>query len=538
MPAVSRAAPCAVSRAAFRPVSGYARCTLSLLSLSYAALACLCMLPAEVRAFGFADVAAKAKALAASAFQAPSADLPKELRDLAYERYRTIRYRPEARQWRGLPFELAFFHPGWHFDLPVKINEVAGGVRELKFDPQAFDYAGVKVDPAQLRKLGPAGFQILFPINSAKVKDEVLAVLGASYFRALGREQRYGASARGLALDVAAQTGEEFPRFVEFWLERPAAGARELIFYALLDSKSAAGAYRFVFTPGVSTSMDVKAQLYFRDGVSKLAKVGLAPLTSMFFSGENQRQGGDDYRPEVHDSDGLSVHAGNDEWIWRPLVNPKRLLVTSFSTTDPRGFGLMQRDRSFGDYQDLEQRFELRPSVWVQPKGKWGAGRIELVQIPAPDETNDNVVAYWVRDKAPASGKPLDLEYRLLWEKERETRPPLAEVQQTRRGRGFPRGADNSIGLAIDFDGGPKAEAKAEASAKSEGEKLPTAQVWSDANGQILEQAVVPNAATGGWRLHLRLKQVDEAKPVELRATLRDGARPVSETWSYILPPL
>jgi len=494
------------------------------------------MRPAETLAFGFGDVAAKAKALAASAFKAPSLDLPKELRDLEYERYRTIRYRPEARQWRGLPFELAFFHRGWHFDLPVKINEVANGVRELKLDPQAFDYGGIKVDAEQLRKLGAAGFQVLFPINSAKVKDEVLAVLGASYFRALGKEQRYGASARGLALDVAAQTGEEFPRFVEFWLERPAAGARELTFYALLDSKSAAGAYRFVFTPGVSTTMDVKAQLYLRNGVAKL---GVAPLTSMFFSGENQRQSGDDYRPEVHDSDGLSVHAGNDEWIWRPLVNPKRLLVTSFSTTDPRGFGLMQRDRSFGDYQDLEQRFELRPSVWVQPKGKWGAGRIELVQIPAPDETNDNIVAYWVPDKAPASGKPFDLEYRLLWEKERETRPPLGEVRQTRRGRGFPRTADNSIGLVIDFDGGSKPESKTEFGARSEaGEKPPTAQVWSDPNGQVLEQAVLPNDATGGWRLHLRLKQVDEAKPVELRATLRDGARPVSETWSYILPPL
>jgi len=197
-------------------VSRYSRCTLSLLSLSYVALACLCMRPAETLAFGFGDVAAKAKALAASAFKAPSLDLPKELRDLEYERYRTIRYRPEARQWRGLPFELAFFHRGWHFDLPVKINEVANGVRELKLDPQAFDYGGIKVDAEQLRKLGAAGFQVLFPINSAKVKDEVLAVLGASYFRALGKEQRYGASARGLALDVAAQTGEEFPRFVEF----------------------------------------------------------------------------------------------------------------------------------------------------------------------------------------------------------------------------------------------------------------------------------------------------------------------------------
>jgi glucans biosynthesis protein len=485
----------------------------------------------QALAFGFAEVAAKAKALAGAGFKDPASNLPKELRDLEYDRYHAIRYRPEKWYWHGLPFELAFFHPGWHFDLPVKINEIGDGVREIKFDPSAFDYGGLKLDPKTLGGLGFAGFQVLFPVNAPKIKDELAAFLGASYFRALGKGQRYGASARGLAVDVATQGGEEFPRFVEFWFERPAPSARALVFYALLDSRSATGAYRFELTPGADTAMEVKARLYLRNNGIKL---GLAPLTSMFYAGQNERSSGEDYRPQIHDSDGLSVHAGNDEWIWRPLSNPKRLLVTSFATTDPRGFGLMQRDRSFAAYQDLEQRFELRPSVWVEPKGRWGAGRVELVQIPAPDETNDNIVAYWVPEKAPEAGKPLDLEYRLLWQKNPETRPPLAAVQQTRFGRGFPRVADNSMGLNIDFDCPPGAKSDPE---KSNPEDMPQAMVWADGNGRILDQTLLRNDATGGWRLRLRLKRIDDAKPVELRASLRSGGRPLSETWSYILPP-
>lgn len=484
----------------------------------------------EALAFGFADVAQRAQHLASSAHKNGDAEpLPKELQDLAHERYFDIRFKPEKAWWRGakLPFELEFFHRGRHYGHLVRINEIAGGrVREIRFSPDQFDYGGNKIDARKLHGLGFAGFRVHHPVNAPKIKDEVIVFLGASYFRAVGKGQRFGLSARGAAIDTALISGEEFPRFVEFWIEQPGPNAKEITIYGLLDSKRMTGAYRFVVKPGVDTVVDVKARLYMRENVSKL---GLAPLTSMYFSGENQRAAGDDYRPEVHDSDGLSIHSGTGEWIWRPLSNPKRLLVTSFALTNPVGFGLMQRDRVFAAYEDLQARYELRPSAWVEPKGQWGKGRVELVQIPTPDETNDNVVVFWVPDTAPVTRKPYDIEYRILWQKDAETRPPLSRVTQTRRGRGFMRNPDDSIGFVIDFD--VPAFKKPQADGSMEGV------VSADANGEILQRTVQRNEVTGGWRMTLRVKRIDPAKPVELRAFLKDGANHVSETWSYVLPP-
>jgi glucans biosynthesis protein len=478
-------------------------------------------------AFGFDDVAHSAEQLAAAAYKKPGDTLPKELATLTYDQYRDIRYRPESAWWRDakLPFELGFSHRGLYYDQPVKISEISEqGVAEIKFDPALFDYGANKVDVAKMSGLGFAGFRVHFPLNG-KYKDEVLSFLGASYFRALGKEQGYGLSSRGLAIDTGLPSGEEFPRFVEFWLERPAAAAKELVIYALMDSRRVAGAYRFTLKPGAETVIDVKARLYLREAVGKL---GVAPLTSMFFFGENQKSPAEDFRPEVHDSDGLSVRAANGEWIWRPLVNPKRLLVTSFATANPLGFGLMQRDREFPHYEDLEAHYQNRPSAWVEPKGSWGPGRVELVQIPSPDESNDNIVAYWVPDTPPQAKQPWDIEYRLLWQKDADTRPPLAWVAQTRRGHGYPKIPDNGIGLVVDFDG-PMFK-KLSAEAKLEGI------VTGDSNIEILRRHTYRNDITGGWRIALSVRRIDNSKPAELRAYLRNGNETVSETWSYILP--
>ncbi|MGH8712404.1 MAG: glucan biosynthesis protein G, partial [Casimicrobiaceae bacterium] len=326
-------------------------CTRSLAALLAAAAL---FLPSIACAFGFDDVAKLAADRAATSFKISTAKLPPALARLDYDHFRDIRFKPERSLWRaeGLPFELAFFHEGLNFRDPVKISEIVGNtVREIRFDPASFDYGANNIDPREMASLGFAGFRVHYAINSPKYKDEILVFLGASYFRALGKGQRYGLSARGLAVDTALASGEEFPRFVEFWIRRPAAGASELTIYALLDSRRMTGAYAFVVKPGTDTAVDVKARIYTREYVSK---PGFAPLTSMFFFGENQHPARDDYRPEVHDSDGLSIASGTGEWIWRPLVNPKRLLVTSFALTNPAGFGLLQRDRDFEHYEDLE----------------------------------------------------------------------------------------------------------------------------------------------------------------------------------------
>ncbi len=481
-------------------------------------------------AFDFNDVAARAKTLAQRSYAPPPKNLPRELQNLNFDAYRDIRYRPEKSLWRNnrLPFEVAFFHQGYVFEHAVKINEVsAQGVREIRFNAADFTYGSNKVNPTKVRNLGFAGFRIHYPINTPKYKDEIIAFLGASYFRAIGKDQHYGQSARGLAIDTALSSGEEFPQFVEFWLVRPSASAREVVVYALLDSRRATGAYRFTIRPGGDTVVDVKSRLFLRDNVTKL---GIAPLTSMFYFGENQPPSTPDFRPEAHDSDGLSIHSGTGEWIWRPLTNPKRLLVTSFALSNPQGFGLLQRDRKFSSYEDLSLRYETRPGVWIEPKGKWGAGRMELVQIPTPDETNDNIVAYWIPNKPPAPRQPFDVEYRMLWQKDDERRPNLAWVTQTRRGHGWGHGKpDDSEALVVDFEG---------PAFKTLGDKARIEPVVSgEQNVQILGVHYQRNDVTGGGRITIRIRRVDANKPIELRGYLRNGNLAISETWSYTLPP-
>ncbi len=501
------------------------------LFVAFSLVLCSMAAPSLALAFGFEDVALKARDTAAAAYRAPASNLPPELRELDYDAYRDIRFKPDQALWRAekLPFELMFFHAGRGFEHAVRINTIdaSGAAKAVDFDPAQFDYGRNKFDPKKLRGLGQAGFagfRVHAAINRPGYKDEVIAFLGASYFRAVGKGQVYGLSARGLAVDTASAEGEEFPRFSEFWIERPRANAATLTLYALLDSPRVAGAYKFVVTPGTQTVVLVTARLYARDAG---AKFGFAPLNSMFAFGENQ-PGRDDYRPEVHDSDGLSIQNADGEWLWRPLVNPKRLLVTSFASASPRGFGLMQRDRLHAHYEDPEALYERRPSAWVEPVGAWGKGRVELVQIPTPDETNDNVVAYWVPDQRPAAGQPLELSYRLHWQG--ATAPAgRAWVVQTRRGRGYVRQPDGDINFVIDFDGPALRMLPA-------GTKLEAA-VDVGGNAELRERNLFLNSATGQWRMTVRLKRADAAKPIELRAAIRQAQTTLSETWSYIVPP-
>ena len=486
----------------------------------------LLALSRNAQAFGFEDVAEQARKLAATAYQPAADKMPRELREMEYDEYRDIRFKPDAALWREakLPFEVMFFAAGRAFT-PVRINEVvAQRARPVPFDPALFDFGRNKIEPRLKDELGFAGFRVHYALNRPDYKDEVVVFLGASYFRAVGKGQVYGLSARGLAIDTASPQGEEFPRFSEYWIERPQPNATTLTLYALLDSPHLSGAYQFLLRPGSETVMTVHASLYARGEVGKL---GIAPLTSMYDFGENQ-PGHDDYRPEVHDSDGLSVQTGDGEWIWRPLVNPKRLLVTSFASVDPRGFGLMQRDRAFTSYEDTEARYERRPSVWIEPLGAWGPGRVELVQIPTPDETNDNIVAYWVPKQALTPQHPISVAYRMRWQMQSDTHGPLATVTQTRRGRGYVKQADGQLKFVVDFEGGPLKGLAADAPVE--------AVVTVGAGAELAERNLFRNNVTGGWRMTVRLKRSDPNKPLELRAFLKTPQRTVSETWSYIVP--
>lgn len=483
----------------------------------------------------FDTVAGLARDRAQAPF-APAPDtLPPELAGLDYDGYRDIRFRPARSLWRDaqLPFEAQFFHRGLYQREPVRVHEVTPeGVRAVPYRSADYDFGGNAVRTQGWGDLGHAGFRLHYPLNGSQYKDELVVFLGASYFRALGAGQGYGLSARGLAIDTVGGSGEEFPRFTEFWLVRPAADAREVTVYALLDSPRATGAYRFDIVPGTQTVMRVQARLFLRAGIRPVATLGIAPLTSMFFSGENQPRPGD-FRPEVHDSDGLQVASGDGEWLWRPLQNPRQLTVTSFAVNDLRGFGLMQRDRAFASYEDTEARYERRPSAWIRPLSNWGPGRVELVQLPTPDETHDNIVAYWVPAQLPAPGEPLDLRYEIAWQGDAQTEPPGSHVLQSRRGMGYtrltPLELSGQVQYVLDFAGPALA-------ALPKGAQVRPV-VTADDNGRVLEQLAYPHPAGNRWRLTFRVQRLDPSRPVELRAFLQTDNHVLSETWTSILLP-
>ncbi|MGH8440915.1 MAG: glucan biosynthesis protein G, partial [Pseudomonas sp.] len=392
----------------------------------------------QLWAFNLDDVAAKAKDLAGQKYEAPKSNLPAVFRDMKYADYQQIRFLPEKAEWAKdkTPFKLSFYHQGMHFDTPVKINEVTSTkVEEIKYDPSRFDFGSVQFDPKATENLGYAGFRVLYPINKADKQDEIMTLLGASYFRVVGKGHVYGLSARGLAIDTALPSGEEFPRFTEFWIEKPKATDKHLVIYALLDSPRSTGAYKLTLRPGSDTIVDVKSKVFLRDHVSRL---GIAPLTSMFLFGGNQPSKVLNYRPALHDSEGLSIHAGNGEWLWRPLNNPKHLAVSNFSVENPRGFGLLQRQREFSQFEDLDDNYQKRPSAWIEPVGDWGKGTVDLVEIPTADETNDNIVAFWSPEKLPEPGTPFEYAYRLHWTIDESGfhSPNLGWVKQTLRSTG------------------------------------------------------------------------------------------------------
>jgi glucans biosynthesis protein len=489
----------------------------------------------QLWAFNLDDVAAKAKDLAGQKYEAPKSNLPAAFRDMKFADYQKIHFLQEKAEWAKdkTPFKLSFYHQGMHFDTPVKINEItATNVEEIKYDPSRFEFGDVPHDPETVKNLGYAGFRVLYPINKADKQDEIMTLLGASYFRVVGKGHVYGLSARGLAIDTALPSGEEFPRFTEFWVEKPKPADKHLVIYALLDSPRSTGAYKLILRPGTDTVVDVQSRVFLRDQVSRL---GIAPLTSMFLFGPNQPSKVLNYRPALHDSEGLSIHAGNGEWLWRPLNNPKHLAVSNFSVENPRGFGLMQRQRAFSDFEDLDDNYQKRPSAWIEPKGDWGKGTVDLVEIPTADETNDNIVAFWSPEKLPEPGKPFEYAYRLHWtiDEQQFQAPDLGWVKQTLRSTGdvkqsnLIRQPDGSVAFLVDFAGPALAALPEDTAVRS--------QISVGDNAEVVENNLRYNPETKGWRLTLRLKVKEANKSTEMRAALvRDvpvePAKPAAET--------
>lgn len=473
--------------------------------------------PDKAMAFDAQTVRQLARDLAAKPYAQSDRQLPAELDKLSYDDYRNIRFNSDRALWRGsgARFEAQPMHRGFLFRDRVDISIVTDGqARALAYSPDLFRFDHGLKPPDPKLDLGFSGFRLHSPINRPDYFDEVAVFQGASYFRAIGKGHVYGTSARGLSIKTGDAGGEEFPIFKAFWIEQPRPGADSIVVHALLDSPSAAAAHRFTIRPGETTVTTVEMTLYPRVDVDQ---AGLASLTSMFLFGPNDRNGVDDFRPMVGDANGLAILSGTGERLWRPLSNPLRLQISSFATTNIRGFGLMQRQRSFFDYQDLEARYERRPSVWVEPIGDWGDGAVVLVEIPTPEEVHDNIVAFWRPREPLRKGREYNYTYRLHWTWDGPDRSDIGRFGATRVG-----GSAERRLFVLDVVGDKIKGLSPEGLA---------AQVTAS-EGVVSNIVLQPNPDIEGWRISFTFEPQRSASS-ELRADFVRGDERLAESWVY-----
>lgn len=484
-------------------------------------------------------VAKKALARAAKPFKSPRGELPPVLHpdNLDYDKYREIEFRHENALWArdDLPFRVEFFHPGYLYQEPIHAHEFTlTHTQPIRFMQDFFDYRSLKIQKQIPADTGYAGFRLLCQLNEPDKWDELGAFLGASYFRLLGKGQRYGQSARGLAIDCGEpDRPEEFPIFTDWWLGKPHKDDSSLRIYAILDSVSCVGAYEFLIEPGETSVADIEAVLFFRKNEQVKAvnpqrtpvkTIGLAPLTSMFWFGPASARRFDDYRPQVHDSQGLLMHMAGGELLWRPLVNPKEMGHQVFATKDLRGFGLLQRDREYAAFDDLFNDYHRVPSTWVVPRGSWGEGAVHLVELSTVYEGLDNIVAFWDPKEKPQPLQPYKFGYTLLWTAETDRTLSAERVVSTRVGLDSRDARKRKF--AIDFDG-PKLDAVPEINP-------PVAIVSCSDNAVITENQVFRNRHAGTWRVVMSFQPRQEpSSAVDLRCTLQQSDKIVSETWTY-----
>jgi glucans biosynthesis protein len=471
--------------------------------------------------FATETVVGLARTLSRSPFAPPPATVPESLTGLNYDQYRDIRNAETLWANPGRTFRLQPLPLGYLFNAGVEIAIVKDGrAQHLAYRPELFTAGKLVSTALPAEDIGFSGFRLLYPINDRRRFDEVVVFQGASYFRSLGRHQEYGLSARGLAIKVGDPGGEEFPVFRAFWIEEPAPRATSVVVHALLDSPSVAGAYRFAIHPGQDTVMHVEAVLFPR---VDLAAVGLAPATSMYMFSPSERSWVDDFRPRVHDSDGLLVFNGRGEHLWRPLANPARLEVSAFADKGPRGFGLFQRDRNPADYQDFESRFERRPSLWVDPVGDWGEGAVVLTEIPSDAEIHDNIVAFWHPQRPISAASEFRFAYNLSWGEEPLAALDRLRVVATALGRADVKAPTPVRRFVIDYE--PERRPCAGKCT------VPAAAVTASA-GKVQDVVVGVNPLTRGYRVTFLLDPA-KAELSELRVELKFEDSRKAEVWLY-----
>jgi len=493
---------------------------------------------AEADIFTYDQLKQRASQLANAAFEDWRQEPPKEIRKLTYDQYRDIRFNPKKAIWRyeHIPFQVHLFHPGWIQSDQVEVYLIENGrVEKIPYSLDLFDFGTNGVANLPEEKMKFSGLRVHYPINRPDYLDELVVFQGATYFRALAKDLRYGLSARAVAVNCGGPGTEEFPRFRALWLNRPGDKDNTIRIFGLIDSPSLAGAAEFIITPGATTVMRNRVAIYAR---KKIAHLGIAPLTSMFWYGRQTGMRFSDFRPEVHDSDGLLMSNGAGEWLWRPLAHEGKFRFCSFVDKSPKGFGLFQRDRAFASYADLEAHYQDRPSAWVTPIGDWGEGSIRLLELPTVDEFNDNIVAFWEPKKQLAAGQSSEFAYEIQWFSENAKLPEVGRAVSTRIAdipdpEDKDRVADGKTVIrkfVLDFRWPEVSEDVASTN-------LLTASVDVQ-NATLLGKPVQQyNPYDRTWRLFFKASAPKDGSPVECRAFISRNAKPVTETWIYLWNP-
>lgn len=470
--------------------------------------------------FSFDTVVDEARKLAASPYKEQPVRAGDTLEKIDYDAHWKISFKPEETVEIAPGVPVQFFHSGRFFKLPVKLNEVADGLsREILYNPAYFDMPDDSPARDLPADIGFAGFRVMRP----DLKTDWISFLGAAYFRTDGQSHQYGQSARALAIDTGMSKPEEFPRFTAFWFEAPKSDQETITIYALMDSPSVAGAYKMTMLnrEGEGQVMDIDSRLFFRAPVERL---GIGPLTSMYWYSETNRSTGLDWRPEVHDTDGLAIVSAEGEQIWRPLNNPRALRTSTFMANNVKGFGLAQRDRAFENYEDDGVFYDKRPSVWIEPTQPFGDGAVQLVEIPTDDEIFDNIVAYFIPKDLPVAGSEKHFAYRMYWKDAHPLPPAGARVVATRGGQGGVPGQSrpqDQIKMVIEFEG---------PSLKGLGQNDGVTPVIELSKGEAINPYVLPVVGTDRWRLVFDTKVFDH-EPIEARAYLKKDDDVLTETW-------
>ena len=490
--------------------------------------------------FGLGDVEKLAQRLAGQNYEKTNGK--QFLKDISENKWNAISFKKEHRLWADTDssFEASFFHPGFIYNNLARVEVVENGrPRPFNFSSDFFNYPDQDLAAAaKSAGLEFTGFRISYPLNDAEKKDEALSFLGATHFRALAKRSQYGLEARGLIINPAQPDGEEFPYFRRFWLVEPEAGAASMTIYALMDSPSLTGAYQFDLSPGPTTIMEVTATIFRRSNKNIPTKIGLAPIGSMYLFSEKENGNKNDWRPEVHNSDILLWTDGNGNWYRRPLANPDRLETSTYELNNPKGFGLMQQDNNFDHYQDFSGRFDLRPSLWVEPDGEWGPGQIELLEIPASQEIHNNIIAFWAPTGDQTLKNSFTIGYKLYWMPSGTIPHQFGRAVNTRLKRNTEAG---TLHFLVDFEGGILNDIPADSGLASI--------VETSAEVAVQDKNLVKNPVTGGWRLEFKVKPVEnngvmqsllnargDRKNLRLKALLKRGENlpeALTETWIY-----